>query len=218
MVYKNAKDWICPYCNLKVKSRRKLRDHLNDCDKKKGLPTDSLGRTIAPGQYDAMIRKTRELAAHGMLGGHKHNSETRKHLSEVRQQWLTEHPNHGVKWFTVNGIKVQGTWEKRFAEHLNNKGIVWRREKLRFLNTHYYTPDFYCPNENVYFEVKGFRRDRDIYKMYLVLAEHPELQIKMIEREQINNLDKINIFDLPNFQDLYKLEDVDVSKYTNVWN
>lgn len=220
MVYKNAKDWTCPYCSIIVKSRKMLHQHLCECEEKKKLPVDSLGRTKIPGigKKSAETFKRKVENGEAFYKGHKHTEEARQHLSSIRQKWLTEHPNHGVKWFTVNGIKVQGTWEKRFAEHLNDKGIVWRREKLKFKNTHYYTPDFYCPNENVYFEVKGFRRDRDIYKMYLVLAEHPELQIKMIEREQINNLDKINIFDLPNFQDLYKLEDVDVSKFTNVWN
>ena len=50
--------------------------------------------------------------------GHKLTEEQRKHLSEVRQKWLEENPNHGVNWYEVNGIKVQGTWEKKFAEYL----------------------------------------------------------------------------------------------------
>lgn len=218
MVYKNAKDWTCQYCGIIVKTRKMLYQHFCECKEKKKLPVDSLGRTIVPGQQDGIIKNARERAAKGLIGGHKHTEETRKHLSEVRQQWLEENPNHGVKWYIINGIKVQGTWEKRFAEHLNTLGVTWTRVKIDFKRTHRYTPDFYCPNENVYFEIKGFRRDRDIYKMHLVLAEHPDLQIKMIEREQMNNLDKIDVFALPNFQDIYKLEDVDMSKFNDVWN
>ena len=71
--------------------------------------------------------------------------------------------------------------------------------------------------ENVFFEVKGFRRERDLYKMHLVLKEHPDISIKMIEKKLLDNLEKINIFNLPNFQDIYPLSSVDTSKFTNVW-
>lgn len=113
---------------------------------------------------------------------------------------------------------MQGTWEKQFAEYLNKIGIAWERKKIRFCKTHQYTPDFYCPEQNVYFEVKGFRRDRDLYKMYLVLFEHPDIQIKMIERNEIKNLETIDIFSLPNFNEIYKFEDIDTSLFNNVWN
>lgn len=53
--------------------------------------------------------------------------------------------------------------------------------------------------------------------MYLVLKEYPDLQIKMIEREELNRLDEIDIFKLPNFQEKYKFEDIDLSSFNNVW-
>lgn len=210
-------DWICKYCNCKFKSRRKLFEHFKECEAKKDLPKDSLGRVIAPGQQDGIIRSARCRAAAGKIQGHIQTFETRQHLSKVRQKWLEQNHNHGCKWFLINGIKVQGTWEKKFAEYLNVNNIKWERRKISFKKTHQYTPDFYCPEQNVYFEIKGFRRDRDIYKMYLVLAEHPELQIKMIERNEIMNLDKIDIFSLPNFNELYKFEDIDKTKFIDVW-
>lgn len=217
MVYKNAQDWKCPYCNLIVKSRRKFYEHSKNCIEKEKLPKDSLGRVKNPNQYNGFKQYISSIRGKN-IKGHKHTEETRKHLSEIRQKWLEEHPNHGVKWYTVNGIKVQGTWEKHFAEYLNGMNILWTRKPISFQKTHRYTPDFYCPVENVYFEVKGFRRDRDIYKMYLVLDEYPNIQIKMIEKEQLDNLDKINIFDLPNFQEIYKREDIDTNLFLNIWS
>jgi hypothetical protein len=53
--------------------------------------------------------------------------------------------------------------------------------------------------------------------MYLVLDEHPELHIKMIERSELENLDNIDIFSLPDFQEKYKRESIDMSKFNNVW-
>lgn len=149
--------------------------------------------------------------------GHKQSTETRLKLSKSRTKYLEEHPNHGVNWYEVNGIKVQGKWERTFAEFLNSKQIKWQRKKIKYAKTHYYTPDFYCPEQNIYFEVKGFRKDRDLYKMYLVLQEHPELKIKMIEQNEYENLENVDIFSLPNFNEIYKFEDIDMTKFNNIW-
>lgn len=213
-------DWKCSYCGCICKSRRKLAEHGKNCIEKGKLSKDSLGRVKVPGIGKKSADTFRKKVESGLAEykGHNHNEETRNRLSKIRQKWLEENPNHGVKWYTVNGIKVQGTWEKRFAEYLNRMNILWTRESIQFQKTHRYTPDFYCPVENVYFEVKGFRRDRDIYKMYLVLDEHPNIQIKMIEKEQLDNLDKINIFNLPNFQEIYKREDIDTNLFLNIWS
>ena len=39
----------------------------------------------------------------------------------------------------------------------------------------------------------------------------------MIRKEQLNDLENINIFELENFQEIYKREDIDESKFVNVW-
>ena len=54
--------------------------------------------------------------------------------------------------------------------------------------------------------------------MFLVLKEHPDLKIKLIEKTEIDNLDKIDIFNLPNFNEKYKFEDIDVTKFKNIWS
>ena len=38
-----------------------------------------------------------------------------------------------------------------------------------------------------------------------------------IERKEIMNLDKIDIFSLSNFNELYKFEDIDKTKFADVW-
>lgn len=39
----------------------------------------------------------------------------------------------------------------------------------------------------------------------------------MIERNEILNLEEIDVFSLPNFNELYKFEDIDKSKFVDVW-
>ncbi len=150
-------------------------------------------------------------------GGKNLSIEHREKISIKRIKYLENNPNHGLKWFIINGIKVQGTWEKKFAEFLTDKNIKWSRKRIIYKKIRRYTPDFYCIDYNCYFEVKGFRRDRDIYKMYLVLDENPDIKIKMIEKEQLKNIENIDIFNLPNFQELYHRENIDISKFKNVW-
>ena len=211
--------WECPYCNGIFRTRRELYPHIKICDIRLNMRLDSLGRVINPnvakkvGETLKRKHKTGEL----VYKAHSQSEETRKKISEGRIKYLENHNNYGLRWYNVGGIKVQGTWEKKFAEFLLSKNIIFERRKIKFLKTHRYTPDFYCPEQNTYFEVKGFRRDRDIYKMYLVLEEHPDLHIKMIEKEQLKNLEKIDIFKLPDFQELYHKEDIDMTKFNNIW-
>ena len=219
-IYKNANNWFCKFCNSFIKSRRNFFKHLKTCEEKNKLPHDKLGRIIPPNRGKKSAETLRKKVENGEIKyiGHKLTEEQRKHLSEVRQKWLEENPNHGVNWYEVNGIKVQGTWEKKFAEYLCSNNIKWERIKLTYKSTHKYTPDFYCPEQNVYFEIKGFRRDRDLYKMYLVLREYPDINIKMIEKEELDNLERIDIFNLPNFNEKYKFEDIDTTKFIDIWN
>lgn len=221
-IYRNAKAYVCPYCHGDFFGRRKFQKHKSGCAKEQGLKTDTLGRFVNPlaGKHaiETFRKKIEGGEAKWTWDGKHHSEETKKKLSTIRIKFLEANNDHGLKWYTINGIKVQGSWERKFAEYLNSHNINWTRITIPFLGSHHYTPDFYCPNEDVYFEVKGFRRDRDIYKMHLVLKEHPNLKIKMIEKRELENLDKISIFDLPNFEELYPLESVDMTKFENVWN
>lgn len=223
--YKSNKhgNWTCRYCNIKFTTRRELFSHRKICDKRDIAAAidgyDSLGRVKNPLAYSHAHETLKRKYASGEITPkrHKHTDEVKKRISESRIRYLESHGNYGLRWFEIGGIKVQGTWEKRFAEYLLSRNIKFERFRIKFCRTHTYTPDFYCPDYNVYFEVKGFRRDRDIYKMYLVLDEHPEIHIKMIERAELENLDNIDIFSLLDFQEKYKREDIDISKFNNVW-
>jgi hypothetical protein len=168
------------------------------------------------------VETTKNRIATGEIIPHKRGKRLseleRDSLSKKRIAFLESNPSHGLLWYTVNGIKVQGTWERDFALYLTKEGIKWSRVPVQYLNTRRYTPDFYCNDFDIYFEVKGFMRDRDIFKMYLVLDEHPAMKIKMIRKEELKNINSIDIFSLPNFQDIYKRSDIDMTKFINVWN
>lgn len=68
-----------------------------------------------------------------------------------------------------NGIKLHGTWELNFAKFLDSKNIKWERPNIQVEyifedQKHYYTPDFYLVDFNIYIETKGYPVKRDFKK------------------------------------------------------
>ena len=63
------------------------------------------------------------------------------------------------KGIYYNSIKLDSSYEVTLAENLDHHGIRWERCS-RFPyhmndNLHYYTPDFYLPDHNVYLDPKN---------------------------------------------------------------
>jgi hypothetical protein len=99
------------------------------------------------------------------------------------------------KWYDVNGIKVQGTWERDFAEKLNIFKIHWMKPCFSFkyiLNdkNSRYIPDFYLPKFDVFIEIKGFWWGNDKEKMRAVIKQNRSLigRIKVIREKKFRQL------------------------------
>lgn len=149
------------------------------------------------------------------LGGHSHTEESKNKLSKKRIEFLQNNPNQNINWYEINGKKVQGNWEKCFAERLNELGIEWDRITLKYDKHRRYTPDFYLPKYDMYVEVKGFMRERDKYKMWKVL-EYNKINIKMIESlDDIRNFE--DIYNLDDFHEKYPYDTIDFTKFKNHW-
>lgn len=144
-VYKNAKDWTCPYCNLIVKSRKNFYAHLKECDEKAKLPKDSLGRIIVPSQQDGIRAYAASLKGKSQEG-HKHTEEAKKKISEGRLKALRE--GRGNHW--ICPLIKRSYAEQYFYDAFTNA-------KIEFQNNvwlcHRYCVDFLFGN--YYFEVDG---------------------------------------------------------------
>lgn len=141
--------------------------------------------------------------------GKKHTEESKEKMSERRINYLENNDNHS-KWYLFNNgernIKVQGTWEKRFAEYIINNNIKWNRFAIKYDGHRRYTPDFYLLDFDIYIEVKGWMKDRDIDKMHRFLKDHPNCDIRLVDsldtfKKLENNL--ITILELEKFIDKY---------------
>ena len=131
------------------------------------------------------------------LKGKKQSIELRQKRSEVMKQVIKNHPesysstnvNGRVKHYIYNNVILDGKWELEVAKYLDNKNIKWERPKQGFEyiwnnSIHIYFPDFYLPELNYYIEVKGYQRERDLYKWNSV---ENLIIIKQKEIEQIRN-------------------------------
>jgi hypothetical protein len=129
--------------------------------------------------------------------GRKLTSSHKEKLSLYRSKALENNELH-CKWYDLNGVKVQGSWEFRFGIFLNEQKIDWRREKLKYDVHRHYTPDFFLPVYNLYIEVKGWWKTRDREKMEKVLKEH-NIDIRTVSLKELEDLEngKTTILDLP---------------------
>ena len=124
------------------------------------------------------------------------SSESRKKMSQARIHFLENNPH--IKWFEVNGQKVQGRWEKDVAEMLVAQNIKFNRPRLKYDTCRTYTPDFYLEELDLYIEVKGWMRESDKIKYKKVLQEHT-IDIRIITKKELQPFLKgmLKITDLP---------------------
>lgn len=89
-----------------------------------------------------------------------------------------------AKWYNVNDILVQGTWERDFALKLDSNKIRWSRGKaflyIKNDKIKRYTPDFYLIDNDLYVEIKGHWWGEDKLKMKLVFLQNPSLKNRLI--------------------------------------
>lgn len=139
-----------------------------------------------------LLRRFNTGEIQGGFNGKHHSILTRKILSEKANSF-----NNGyvkTKYYEVycpfikTSCKVQGTWEKRYAEYLNANNISWVKDRkinmpyvVNEINKIYY-PDFYLPDTDTYIEIKGYMWKGDKEKMEAVTNQHNDKNIIIITK------------------------------------
>jgi hypothetical protein len=208
----------CPYCNLEY-TKKGISTHIwrmhgnginhspNESYKdgriiwNKGLNKDIDPRVKQLGNTLSDRCKSGIVIPH--FKGKHHTKESKQKMSICASK-----NNRGgkCKWFEViklNGekYKVQGTWERLFSSVLNiidenwiKPGVGNKEHTYKWIDDdcteHNYTPDFYSPKLNKYFEVKGYWWGNDKRKMELVLSQH-NINVEMIFKNELNQYIKL---------------------------
>lgn len=193
----------CKHCNLEIVSSRH-GDHERKCldlqekakqPKKnvgrpkgidawnKGLTKDTDGRVRQ--NSDSVSKTLREKVSNGTYIPRRMCASARQILSEKQS---LNNSGGKSKWFDVAGKRVQGTYEKQFAEQMEVESILWKKIKT---NNHIfkyimggkirsYAPDFYLSELDLYVEIKGFWWGNDEDKMVAVKEQHSDKRLVVL--------------------------------------
>ena len=182
--------------------------NLMDIRKKYKLSTSTLSKAVKLG-----LLTTRSRAISRQLSGKDKNPHTPESKEKIRQGMLkavregrqkTPRP-YGkyckhimyTNWLGEE-MMLLGGWEEKVAKYLDQQKISWTRPKngVQYLyknQEHYYFPDFYLTDKNLYLEVKGLEteRDREKWKQF-------PFKLAIINKEYIFNLSQFfnNLFGL----------------------
>ncbi len=183
--------FICKYCGKECKNDNSLRNHERMCKLNPNRNINYLRHDGHKGykgvnQYikakelgldkPTISKETREKIAKAWKGK-KHSQEEKNKISIGIRKAIKEHPesysssnvNGRVQHYNYNGYKIDGLWELEVAKYLDSKNIKWEKPNKGFEyewnnSIHLYFPDFYLPEYDYYIEVKGYQRERDLYK------------------------------------------------------
>lgn len=135
----------------------------------------------------------------GSMKGKTHTNESKQKMSNSAK--VSNNGYVKTKWHSVycpyikEYVKVQGSWELKYAEYLNSNNINWIRTKVKINYKlrvddiiRNYHPDFYLIDSEEYIEIKGRwwkssdGRVDDRRKMDCVIKQNPDIKIIIIEK------------------------------------
>lgn len=130
----------------------------------------------------------------------EHSDLMKKIVKEKPDSYSIKNVSGRVKNFIYNNTVLKGSWEVKIAELLDNNDIVWTNKitPIPYFwknDWHLYFPDFYLPDFDLYIEVKGYQRERDVIKWSFLkkpLLVIKKIEIKLLSEHKKNILDYIN--------------------------
>ncbi len=200
----------CKYCNKQCKNKNSLRQHeirckMNPNKLEISSKFNNSGRKGANqhttakkrGESVAMSAETRAKLSKSATEQNltRWTEDARKRHSDIMKQVVLDNPESYSKsnvsgrvlMYEFEGQVFKGTWELEVAKSLSASKIEYTNEitPIPYMfdgNEHLYFPDFYIPQYDVYIEVKGYERDRDLakYKSLENLIVLKEAEIKRI--------------------------------------
>lgn len=139
-------------------------------------------------------QETKEKIRKSVIARYKNPNERLRH-SEIMKKVVAQNPESystknvcgRVRQIEYNGQILSGSWELLAAKFFDSHQIRWTRNVTPvsyFWNgkDHFYFPDFYLSEYDLFVEVKGYCRDRDIAKWSAVD------NIKILKEAEINRI------------------------------
>ena len=182
------------YCesNLDRKSRKGVDNPMYG---KKGKGSNQFIKAKKEGRKIEVSSETRNKIS-SSFKGKKLSEAHKKAISESMKKAVINNPesysssnvNGRIKKVEYKGIILDSKWEETFAIWLDENNITWERPTSGFEyewnGIRIYYPDFYLPELDLYIEVKGYVRERDIAKWSSLN------NLRVVKRKDISNIEK----------------------------
>jgi hypothetical protein len=137
--------------------------------------------------------------------GMTHTPESRQKMSKAKTGRVVHSPEH----YRAMGLKMRGrpapfpnrrfyyadcafrsSWEMRVAKALDALGMRWQYEAKRFdLVSQTYAPDFYLPDGNCYWEVKGYYGPKSKRTIELFREHYPNETLLVINERAMKAIE-----------------------------
>jgi len=217
-IYKKDDIYICE-CGKEFIKSQSLNSHFSHClIHRKGEPEKPRGgnKNWSKGltkETDKRVKSQNDSWKASVIAGtyvptflNKHHTlETKQQMSKSASE--TNNGYVKTRYYEIfcphdnKNVKVQGTWELKYAEYLNKNKINWARPKTRILYTlfdgdysHSYFADFYLPESDTFIEIKGHwwkskdGRVDDKRKMKCVLEQNQDKNIIILTLSELKVL------------------------------
>lgn len=212
----------CPICQKEFKSGPRLGGHMSSHNRKPranikkkivGLPRNCKYcnkefAALSVGAHTINCKLNPDLAQISLnrsasARNRRHSDEFKDRLSQTVMKKVEQGTWHlsfsKSRTHDYKGVKFHGSWEVKFAMHLDDKKIEWRRPTEKFQYTfegkvRNYTPDFWIPELDSYVEIKGYQTPKDEAKWsqfplkLIVLKGEDLVQMGILEYNQVKKL------------------------------
>ncbi|PIZ86904.1 MAG: hypothetical protein COX92_02350 [Candidatus Nealsonbacteria bacterium CG_4_10_14_0_2_um_filter_40_15] len=200
---KEGKSNFCYRCSAKFyknpskeKSKKKIRAARIRFYQRGGKPWN-YGLTA---ENNEILKNTGQKIAKALLGrtledihGVKKAKELKKIISvrtkgSKNPMFGKPSPHRKGGFRTDLGHYVRSNWEADFARILKLRNLHYQYEPKTFQLTKrngeilHYTPDFYVPKQNTFYEIKGWFHDLDQEKMNLFERQYPNINLVLINK------------------------------------
>jgi hypothetical protein len=195
---------ICPYCNKTTKQTRHPAYCEHNPNRKILKGGNQFTKAKKSGITYEISDETRKKLSESS-SGRLHKQETKKKLSLTMLAIAKTKPEsyagrynrgHVKEVVCSNGMRVLGSWEHKFVEFCLDYNIsieqpnvgfsyIWNGERV-------YYPDFFLPFQNLYVEIKGMYKERDLAKWDSLRKTHNK-KLLVIDKNNIYKLEEIMV-------------------------
>jgi hypothetical protein len=131
---------------------RKRNPHSEETKRK--MSAAAKGRTFSAETREKM--RTAKLGKPGPWTGIKRGPQSAEWRANISAGNMGKPAYYPMRRYHYGGAALRSSWELQLAKAFDQRGIAWQFEPRKFdLGSETYTPDFYLPEQECFWEVDG---------------------------------------------------------------